>query len=194
MMTPESLSREGSPAPQEIILAAPGCSPDQATTISIPDIKTQDIQLGGPAVKLTSGGLQLASLGPGQPLQLTAGGQIVTSNGAPLQPAQLLGAGQVPGQVPGKLIVASQVTHQPSARSYLLAALLLTFNLYPTQVAPRLLVPTLPGQVGGPPPGPGPRLVSLGGVTLTTPTQPQPSRAKQVVSSSTPVLLQPANR
>ena len=118
MMTPESLSREGSPAPQEIILAAPGCSPDQATTISIPDIKTQDIQLGGPAVKLTSGGLQLASLGPGQPLQLTAGGQIVTSNGAPLQPAQLLGAGQVPGQVPGKLIVASQVTHQPSARSY----------------------------------------------------------------------------
>ena len=117
MMTPESLSREGSPAPQEIILAAPGCSPDQATTISIPDIKTQDIQLGGPAVKLTSGGLQLASLGPGQPLQLTAGGQIVTSNGAPLQPAQLLGAGQVPGQVPGKLIVASQVTHQPSARS-----------------------------------------------------------------------------
>ena len=116
MMTPESLSREGSPAPQEIILAAPGCSPDQATTISIPDIKTQDIQLGGPAVKLTSGGLQLASLGPGQPLQLTAGGQIVTSNGAPLQPAQLLGAGQVPGQVPGKLIVASQVTHQPSAR------------------------------------------------------------------------------
>ena len=119
MMTPESLSREGSPAPQEIILAAPGCSPDQATTISIPDIKTQDIQLGGPAVKLTSGGLQLASLGPGQPLQLTAGGQIVTSNGAPLQPAQLLGAGQVPGQVPGKLIVASQVTHRPpvSARS-----------------------------------------------------------------------------
>ena len=110
MMTPESLSREGSPAPQEIILAAPGCSPDQATTISIPDIKTQDIQLGDPAVKLTSGGLQLASLGPGQPLQLTAGGQIVTSNGAPLQPAQLLGAGQVPGQVPGKLIVASQVT------------------------------------------------------------------------------------
>ena len=61
-------------------------------------------------------------------------------------------------------------------------------------MAPRLLVPTLPGQVGGPPPGPGPRLVSLGGVTLTTPTQPQPSRAKQVVSSSTPVLLQPANR
>ena len=128
MMTPESLSREGSPAPQEIILAAPGCSPDQATTISIPDIKTQDIQLGGPAVKLTSGGLQLASLGPGQPLQLTAGGQIVTSNGAPLQPAQLLGAGQVPGQVPGKLIVASQVTHQPSARSYLLAALLLLYS------------------------------------------------------------------
>ena len=72
-MTPESLSREGSPTPgQEIILAAPGISPDMATTISIPDIKTQPeqpghIQLGSGSqtLKLTSGGLQLASLGPG---------------------------------------------------------------------------------------------------------------------------------
>ena len=94
-MTPESLSRECSPTPQEIILAAPGSSPDQGTTISIPDLKATDskIQLGGPGgqtLKLTSGGLQLASLAPGQPLQLTAGGQLVTSNGAPLQPAQIL--------------------------------------------------------------------------------------------------------
>ena len=40
MMTPESLSREGSPAPQEIILAA-GASPEggMGNTISLPEIK-----------------------------------------------------------------------------------------------------------------------------------------------------------
>ena len=39
MMTPESLSREGSPAPQEIILA--GASPESSlgNTISLPEIK-----------------------------------------------------------------------------------------------------------------------------------------------------------
>ena len=41
MLTSDSLCREDSPAPgQEIILAVPGASPDQCTTISILDIKT----------------------------------------------------------------------------------------------------------------------------------------------------------
>ena len=45
----------------------------------------------------------------------------------------------------------------------------------------------------------GARFVSLGGVTLTTPSPVSAvsniiNRAKQNVTSSTPVLLQPANR
>jgi len=205
MMTPESLSREGSPTPQEIILAAPGSEHDQGTTISIPDIKTDhpgvhhQIQLGapaGPAVKLTSGGqLQLASLGPGQPLQLTAAGQIVTSNGAPLQPAQILTNGSVGAQqiltngnaaaagfsvVPpgGKLIVASghgmaNVGGNGQARLIVPAHQLTTASV--------------------------PRVVSLGGVSLASGPASSVStiisqvRPKQVVTSSTPVLLQPAN-
>ena len=199
MMTPESLSREGSPAPQEIILAAPGSDPDQATTISIPDIKTQPeqpghIQLGSGSqtLKLTSGGLQLASLGPGQPLQLTAAGQIVTSNGAPLQPAQILtnGSGGYSVYPPGgKLIVAAS----PGG------------GAGPGQ-APRLIVPAhqLSSMLDtkAPPPAPAPRVVSLGGVSLSSPVSAHPtpsvstiiSRTKQVVTSSSPVLLQPAHR
>ena len=210
MMTPESLSREGSPTPgQEIILAAPGASPDQATTISIPDIKTppesqagQHIQLGSGSqtLKLTSGGLQLASLGPGQPLQLTAAGQIVTSNGAPLQPAQILTNGSGGYQVyppGGKLIVAAN--NAPGGPG--------------VGNAPRLIVPahqltSMLGPQGSnevKAPGQAPRVVSLGGLSLTSPVSghPQPpapsvstiiSRTKQVVTSSSPVLLQPANR
>ncbi len=205
MMTPESLSREGSPTPgQEIILAAPGASPDQATTISIPDIKApepqgQHIQLGSGSqtLKLTSGGLQLASLGPGQPLQLTAAGQIVTSNGAPLQPAQILTNGSGGYQVyppGGKLIVAANNAPGPGVSN-----------------APRLIVPAhqLTSMLG---PGShdvkapqAPRVGSLGGLSLTSPVSghhqaPAPSvstiisRTKQVVTSSSPVLLQPANR
>eukprot|EP00092_Neocalanus_flemingeri_P011890 GFUD01012822.1.p1 GENE.GFUD01012822.1~~GFUD01012822.1.p1 ORF type:complete len:831 (-),score=231.66 GFUD01012822.1:225-2717(-) len=104
MMTPESLSREGSPAPQEIILAT-GASPEggMGNTISLPEIKAsqpgsfngnnQQIHLGGSTVtsvsgqtlKLTSSGLQLASgqqlqLANGQQLQL-ATGQIVSNTG-----------------------------------------------------------------------------------------------------------------
>ena len=199
MMTPESLSREGSPTPQEIILAAPGSSPDQATTISIPEIKsdTAQIQLGAAAagatqtLKLTGSGLQLAQLGPGQPLQLTAGGQIVTSNGAPLQPAQLLtngstgaaGAAQIltngsggysvmpPG---GKLIVAS-----PTPRLIVPAAQLTMMQ------SPDKTAATAAAAAG--------RIVSLGGVTLSSSVSTIISRPKQV-TSSTPVLLQPANR
>jgi len=103
MMTPESLSREGSPAPQEIILS--GASPEgsMGNTISLPEIKvsqpgnfngsSQQIQLGGSTVtsmpgqtlKLTSSGLQLASgqqlqLANGQQLQL-ATGQLVSNTG-----------------------------------------------------------------------------------------------------------------
>jgi len=203
MMTPESLSREGSPTPgHEIILAAPGASPDQATTISIPDIKPpplepqgQHIQLGsGPqTLKLTSGGLQLASLGPGQPLQLTAAGQIVTSNGAPLQPAQILtnGTGGYSVYPPSqaKLIVANNAPG-------------------PGHNAPRLIVPAHqltsmlgPAQDKAPGGPQAPRVVSLGGLSLTSPVSGQPppsvstiiSRTKQVVTSSSPVLLQPAN-
>jgi hypothetical protein len=198
MMTPESLSRECSPTPQEIILAAPGSSPDQGTTISIPDLKVTDskIQLGGPGgqtLKLTSGGLQLTSLAPGQPLQLTAAGQLVTSNGAPLQPAQILTNGGTIVSTPlntGKLIMASPVS------------------------TPRLIVPAAQLTMVQPSPEKAPgvaRIVSLGGVTLTsadtvttgvnltTLTTPSPNvsniiqRAKQNVTSSTPVLLQPAN-
>merc|ERR1719347_1818593 len=102
-MTPESLSREGSPAPQEIILA--GASPESSlgNTISLPEIKvsqtgnfngsSQQIQLGGGGVtsvpgqtlKLTSSGLQLAGgqqlqLANGQQLQL-ATGQLVSNTG-----------------------------------------------------------------------------------------------------------------
>jgi len=103
MMTPESLSREGSPAPQEIILS--GASPEAGVcnTISLPEIKvsqpgtlngsSQQIHLGGSAVtsaagqtlKLTSSGIQLASgqqlqLANGQQLQL-ATGQLVSNTG-----------------------------------------------------------------------------------------------------------------
>jgi len=103
MMTPESLSREGSPAPQEIILS--GASPESSlgNTISLPEIKvsqtgnfngsSQQIQLGGSTVtsmpgqtlKLTSSGLQLAGgqqlqLANGQQLQL-ATGQLVSNTG-----------------------------------------------------------------------------------------------------------------
>ena len=207
-MTPESLSREGSPTPgHEIILAAPGASPDQATTISIPDIKTQHldqpqgqhIQLGsGPqTLKLTSGGLQLASLGPGQPLQLTAAGQIVTSNGAPLQPAQILtnGTGGYSVYPPSqaKLIVANNAPGPGhNAPRLIVPAHQLTSMLGPAQ-------DKAPGGLGGPQ---GPRVVSLGGLSLTSPVSGQPppsvstiiSRTKQVVTSSSPVLLQPANR
>ena len=108
MMTPESLSREGSPAPQEIILAAPGSSPDQATTISIPDLKSDtQIQLGGAtiagqALKLTGSGLQLASL---------AGGQQVLQLAAPTSTFGLNNGNYSlvtsPAVTPGKLLVAS---------------------------------------------------------------------------------------
>jgi len=119
MMTPESLSREGSPAPQEIILAA-GASPEgMGNTISLPEIKTsqsgsfngtsQQIHLGGSAVtsmpgqtlKLTSSGLQLASgqqlhLANGQQLQLATGQlQLATTNNQ----GQLQLASNNPGQL-----------------------------------------------------------------------------------------------
>ena len=53
-----------------------------------------------------------------------------------------------------------------------------------------------------PPPAPAPRVVSLGGVSLSSPVSAHPtpsvstiiSRTKQVVTSSSPVLLQPAHR
>jgi len=161
MMTPESLSREGSPAPQEIILAAPGSSPDQATTISIPDMKSDtQIHLGGAtiagqALKLTGGGLQLASLAGGQQvLQLAAPTSTFGLNNGQnysLVTSPTMG----PTMTPGKLLVAS-----PS---------------------PRLIVPA--HQVSAP------RVLSLGGLQ---PSSPAVSRAKQV-TSSTPVLLQPAN-
>lgn len=161
MMTPESLSREGSPAPQEIILAAPGSSPDQATTISIPDIKSDtQIHLGGAtiagqALKLTGGGLQLASLAGGQQvLQLAAPtSSFGLSNGQNYSLVTSPAVGSSMSQ--GKLLVAS-----PS---------------------PRLIVPA--HQVSAP------RVLSLGGLQ---PSSPAVSRPKQV-TSSTPVLLQPAN-
>ena len=113
MMTPESLSREGSPAPQEIILAAPGSSPDQATTISIPDMKSDtQIHLGGAtiagqALKLTGGGLQLASLAGGQQvLQLAAPTSTFGLNNGQnysLVTSPTMG----PTMTPGKLLVAS---------------------------------------------------------------------------------------
>jgi len=103
MMTPESLSREGSPAPQEIILSGGSPEGGLATSVNLPEIKvsqpgnfngsTQQIHLGGSSnttipnqtLKLTSSGLQLASgqqlqLANGQQLQLAAG-QIVSSTG-----------------------------------------------------------------------------------------------------------------
>ena len=200
MMTPESLSRECSPTPQEIILAAPGSSPDQGTTISIPDLKAT-----GPGatqtLKLTTGGLQLTSLAPGQPLQLTAGGQIVSSNGAPLQPAQILtngggalnmvtngnsGALNMTAMTPGgKLIVASPV----STPRLIVPAAQLT-----------MVPPTAPVVTSDKSPGQQARIVSLGGVTLTSSASPstavssiiQRAKQSQVTVSSTPVLLQPA--
>lgn len=165
MMTPESLSREGSPAPQEIILAAPGSSPDQATTISIPDLKSDtQIHLGGAtlagqALKLTSSGLQLASL---------AGGQQVLQLAAPTSTFGLNNGNYslVSSQAvtPGKLLVAS-----PSPR--------LIVPAHQMTAAPRLL--SLGGEQ---------RLVSLPSSALP----PSVSRPKQV-TSSTPVLLQPAH-
>lgn len=76
----------------------------------------------------------------------------------------------------------------------------------PVQSTPRLIVPAAqltmvspeksPGSLGA---VSGARIVSLGGVTLTTPSPVSAvsniiNRAKQNVTSSTPVLLQPANR
>lgn len=73
----------------------PGSSPDQGTTISIPDPKATDSKIqpghpGGQTLKLTSGGFQLNSLAPGQPILLAPGPQLVPSNGAPQQPSQIL--------------------------------------------------------------------------------------------------------
>ena len=89
----EFLSREGSPTPvQKIILAAPPAKPDKATIISIPDIKTpggQEPQ--GQHIRRHRVPASKDDLGQppaDQPLQLTAAGQIVTSDGAPLKRTQ----------------------------------------------------------------------------------------------------------
>ena len=200
-MTPESLSREGSPTPQEIILAAPGSSPDQATTISIPELKQGDtqIQLGAAAatqtLKLTGSGLQLAQLGPGQPLQLTAAGQIVTSNGAPLQPAQILTNGSTGANGAHQLLTngSGGYSVMPPGQAKLIVA-------SPAgNVTPRLIVPAAQLTMMQSPDktaataAAAARIVSLGGVSLSSSVSTIISRPKQV-TSSTPVLLQPANR
>ena len=172
-MTPESLSREGSPAPQEVLLQE-----HETKTFSI-NGGASHIQVAGPGgvhqtLKLTTtGGLQL---GPGQHLQLANGqqlqlGQLVQGQ-LQLQP-QATGGHAFP---PGKVMMASP---GPGGQ-------------------PRLIVPAqhlaVLGDKGG-------RLVSLGEGGRVVSLAPQSqvttiitSRPKAVVTSQTPVLLQPASR
>ena len=184
MMTPESLSREGSPAPQEIILAAPGSSPDQATTISIPDLKSDTqihlggASLGGQALKLTGSGLQLASL---------PGGQQVLQLAAPTSTFGLNNGNYSlvtsPAMTPGKLLVASpspRLIGESVSQSSGLSCDggCVSVPAHQVTAAPRVL--SLGGEQ---------RLVSL----PSSAVPPSVSRPKQVTSSP-PVLLQPAHR
>ena len=189
-MTPESLSREGSPAPQEVALLQDQSQQQQENrSFGINgNGGASHIQMAGPGgvhqtLKLTAGGgLQL---GPGQQLQLANGQQLQLATG------QLVSTGQLQlqshpaastasfGVVPqGKVVMASP---GPGGQ-------------------PRLIVPAqhlamLTGQ------GEKGRLVSLGEAARVVSLAPQPpattlltSRPKAVVTSQTPVLLQPAVR
>ena len=175
LMTPESLSREGSPAPQEVMLQE---GQQEARTFGINGGGASHIQVAGPGgihqtLKLTStGGLQL---GPGQHLQLTNGHQLQLATG------QLVSAGQLQLQPQGQLQGGKMMMASAGPGGQ-----------------PRLIVPAqhlamLQGDKG--------RLVSLGEggrvVSLTPQSQGATiisSRPKAVVTSQTPVLLQPANR
>lgn len=209
LMTPESLSREGSPAPPEQVILSTTASPEaQVTTLEVKNSDSfpggqpphfqqlklasgQQIQLATqPGLQLVTGQqqFQLATAQPGQQLQL-----------ATAQPGQQLQLGQplqlATGQQGQKVIVAGPAGH------------------------PRLIVPAHQLAVltnGGGPGGPGggaraepntrapTRIVSVsqGGVsqpvsqagqivgqTMMT-TRPL---GKAIVTSQTPVLLQPAH-
>ena len=192
LMTPESLSREGSPAPQEVaLLQDQGQQQENRSFGMNGNGGASHIQVAGPGgvhqtLKLTAGGgLQL---GPGQQLQLANGqqlqlatGQLVSTGQLQLQshPAAASTASQFGVQVPqGKVVMASP---GPGGQ-------------------PRLIVPAqhlamLTGQ------GEKGRLVSLGETARVVSLAPQlpattllTSRPKAVVTSQTPVLLQPAVR
>ena len=195
LMTPESLSREGSPAPQEVALLQDQSVQQQQQENRSFGINggngatASHIQVAGPGgvhqtLKLTAGGgLQL---GPGQQLQLANGQQLQLATG------QLVSTGQLQLQ-----------SHHPAASTA-------SFGVVPQGKVvmaspgpggqPRLIVPAqhlamLTGQ------GEKGRLVSLGEAARVVSLAPQPpattlltSRPKAVVTSQTPVLLQPAVR
>jgi forkhead box protein K len=186
LMTPESLSREGSPAPHE----GTGHSPENG--VNSVSLNGPQIQLGGPVsgqtLKLTSSGLQLGQqlhLANGQQLQLTAGQLVSAAPGVQLAAVQPPAPAGVPPPSPGqgKVIVA---TAGPQ---------------------PRLIVPAHLAMLtnGGPDKGGGgPRVVSLnqeGGRVFSQVVSLAPqsggstiisSRPKIGSANQTPVLLQPA--
>jgi len=214
LMTPESLSREGSPAPQEQVILSTNASPEaQLTTL---EVKNSDqgglpqFHLSGQQLKLASGQqIQLATTGQhGQPLQLVTGGQqfqqLQLATAQPGQQLQLT-TGQ-PGQ---QLQLATAQAGQPlqltTGQSLQLATGQQGQKVIVAGPAghPRLIVPAhqLAVLTNGGSGGAGgksevvnrtpARIVSVSqaGQTVVT-TRPL---GKAIVTSQTPVLLQPAH-
>ena len=186
LMTPESLSREGSPTPQEVLLQ--DTSPE-GRSFALNGNNSGTIQVAGPGgvhqtLKLTAGGgLQL---GPGQQLQL--------ANGQQLQ----LAAGQLVATPAGQLQLQPQVSSSPSQYGMMGPGKMVMASPGPGS-QPRLIVPaqhlTMLAQ------GEKARLVSLGEAGRVVSLAPQhqaatilTTRPKAQVTSQTPVLLQPAVR
>jgi len=188
LMTPESLSREGSPAPQEVALLQDQGQQQENRSFGINgNGGASHIQVAGPGgvhqtLKLTAGGgLQL---GPGQQLQLANGQQLQLATG------QLVSTGQLQLQSHPAASTASQFGVVPQGKVVMASP--------GPGGQPRLIVPAqhlamLTGQ------GEKGRLVSLGEAARVVSLAPQPpattlltSRPKAVVTSQTPVLLQPA--
>jgi len=186
LMTPESLSREGSPTPQEVLVQEGG-GQVESRTFGVTNGPSH-IQVAGPGglhqtLKLTTtGGLQL---GPGQHLQLSNGQHLQLATG------QLVSTGQL--QIQGATPAASAYSQLGTVQQ---GKVLMTSPGPGGQ--PRLIVPAqhlamlTQGDKGG-------RLVSLaeGGRIVSVAPQSQvttiiSSRPKSVVTSQTPVLLQPA--
>jgi hypothetical protein len=187
LMTPESLSREGSPTPQEVMVHEGGQQMENRT-FAMNSNGASHIQVAGPGgvhqtLKLTStGGLQL---GPGQHLQLSNGQHLQLATG------QLVSTGQLQLQTSSPAVSAYSQFGAMTQGKVLMAS--------PGPGGqPRLIVPAqhlamlTQADKGG-------RLVNMGDGGRVVSLAPQThvttiisSRPKAVVTSQTPVLLQPA--
>jgi len=219
LMTPESLSREGSPAPPEqVILSTSTASPEAQSNIEIKNSDTgfsgnppqfQQLKLAsGQQIQLATTGqpgqplqlvtnqpqFQLATAQPGQQIQLTQPGQQIQLHNAQSgqqiqlgQPIQL--AGGQPGQ---KVFVAGPAGHPRLIVPAHQLAVLTNGGGAGTPNGGRTEVTTRPparivsvSQAGQQVSQPG----QLFGQTMVT-TRPL---GKAIVTSQTPVLLQPAH-